>query len=94
LLDIDKSIHYMDSLMTAKTLTLRLPAEAYERATVLAERRRQSLNRLFQDGLALLDQQEREKRLYDDFTAIAEAGADETDVEFAIVAQTQANTAP
>jgi len=83
----------MNSLMTAKTLTLRLPAEAYERATVLAERRRQSLNRLFQDGLALLDQQEREKRLYDDFTEIAEAGANETDVEFAMVAQTQANTA-
>jgi predicted transcriptional regulator len=84
----------MSSLMTPKTLTLRLPAEAYERATALAERRRQSLNRLFQDGLALLDQQEREKRLFDDFTAIAEAGADETDVEFAIVAQAQANPAP
>jgi len=46
-----------------------------------------------QFGLALLDQQERGKRLYDDFTAIAEAGVDETDVEFAIAAQTQATTA-
>ena len=83
----------MMSSMTAKILTLRLSPEAYERAKALAERRRQSLNRMFQDGLALLDQQEREQRLYDDFTAIAEAGADETDVEFAIAAQTQATTA-
>ena len=78
------------SLMTAKTLTLRLPLDAYKRATALAERRGQSLNRLFQEGLRLLDQQEREKQLFDDFSAIAAAGADETDVEFAIDAQSQA----
>ena len=76
--------------MTAKTLTLRLPTDAYDRATALAERRKQSLNRLFQDGLLLLDQQEREKQLFDDFSAIAEAGADETGVEFAFEAQSQA----
>ena len=76
--------------MTAKTLTLRLPIDAYERATALAERRHQSLNRLFQDGLTLLDQQEREKQLFADFSAIADAGAEETDVEFALEAQTEA----
>jgi len=77
--------------MTAKTLTLRLTPTAYERATALARLRGQSLNRLFQDGLLLLDQQESEKQLFDDFTAIAESGADETDVEFAIEAQSQAS---
>jgi hypothetical protein len=78
------------SVMTAKVLTLRLSEEAYQRATALAEQRQQSLNRLFQDGLLLLDQQERDKRLFDDFTAIAESGTNETDVEFAIEAQTRA----
>jgi hypothetical protein len=76
--------------MTAKTLTLRLPIDAYERAAALAERRHQSLNRLFQDGLNLLDQQEREKQLFADFSAIADAGSDETGVEFAVEAQSQA----
>jgi hypothetical protein len=80
--------------MTAKTLTLRLPIVTYERATVLAERRHQSLNRLFQDGLELLAQQDREQRLFDDFSAIAAAGEDETSVEFAIAAQSQATAAP
>jgi len=76
--------------MTAKTLTLRLPSEIYQRAAALAERRGQSLNRLFQDGLILLDQRERERKLFDDFTAIAAAGPDATDVEFALEAQQQA----
>ncbi|MCL4177605.1 MAG: type II toxin-antitoxin system PemK/MazF family toxin [Verrucomicrobia bacterium] len=78
--------------MTAKVLMRRLSEEAYQRTTALAAQRQQSLNRLFQDGLLLLDQQEREKRLFDDFTAIAEAGTNETDVEFAIEAQTRAIT--
>ena len=75
--------------MTAKTLTLRLTSEAYGRAAALAQRRRQSLNRLFQDGLILLDREEREKQLFEDFSTIAAAGADETDVEFALEAQAQ-----
>jgi hypothetical protein len=45
------------------------------------------LNRLFQDGLLLLDREEREKQLFEDFSTIAAAGADETDVEFALDAQ-------
>ncbi|MGI8603463.1 MAG: hypothetical protein ACR2OZ_10750 [Verrucomicrobiales bacterium] len=76
--------------MTAKTLTIRLPAAAYERAADLARKRKQSLNRLFQDSLNLLDQQEREGELFDDFTAIADAGADEIDVGFALEAQNEA----
>ena len=77
------------SHMTAKTLTLRLSSDVYTRATALARRRRQSLNRLFQDCLLLLDQQEKEKRLFDDCSAVGDAGADETDVEFALQAQSQ-----
>ena len=50
----------------------------------------QSLNRLFQEGLLLLDQREREKRVLDDFTAIAAAAPAETDVEFALAAQSRA----
>lgn len=78
--------------MNSKTLTLRLSPEAYLKAADLAERRGQSLNRLFQDGLLLLDKQEREKQLFDDFSAIAAAGTDETDVEFALAAQAHATT--
>ena len=73
----------------AKTLTLRLPLGLYERASHLAEIRGQSLNRLFQEGLQLLDSQDRDRRLYDDFTAIAEAQDNGFDVGFAFAAQTE-----
>jgi hypothetical protein len=73
----------------AKTLTIRLPLGVYERATQLAEARGQSLNRLFQDGLQLLDSQDKERRLFDDFSAIADAGSDESDVAFVFTAQTE-----
>ena len=73
----------------AKTLTLRLPLSVYERANRLAVTRGQSLNRLFQDGLQLLDSQDRDQRLFDDFTAIADALGDESDVDFAFAAQTE-----
>jgi len=56
-----------------------LPLGLYERASHLAVTRGQSLNRLFQDGLQLLDSQDRDQRLFDDFTAIAEAQGDESD---------------
>jgi hypothetical protein len=73
----------------AKTLTLRLPPGVYERAARLALSRGQSLNRLFQDGLQLLDSQDREQRLFDDFTAIGDALAEGDDVAFAFAAQTE-----
>jgi hypothetical protein len=73
----------------AKKLTLRLPLGLYERASRLAATRGQSLNRLFQDGLQLLDSQDRDQRLFDDFTAIAEAQGAESDVGFALAAQTE-----
>jgi len=79
--------------MTAKTLTIRLPASAYERATALAKRRKQSLNRVFQDSLTLLDQHDRESQLFDDFSLIAAAGSRETDMEFARDAQSEATGA-
>jgi len=73
----------------ARTLTLRLPQGVYERASRLAVTRGQSLNRLFQDGFQLLDSQDRDQRLFDDFTAIADARGDESDVGFAFAAQTE-----
>ena len=82
----------MIPLMPAKTLTLRLSASDYERAGALAGRRGQSSNRMFQDAMALLDQQEREKRLFDDFSMIAEAGAEETGVGYGLEAQNQATS--
>jgi len=73
----------------AKTLTLRLPPGLYERASRLAVKRGQSLNRLFQDSLQLLDSQERDQHLFDDFTAIAVAQGAESEVGFAFAAQTE-----
>lgn len=70
-----------------KTLTVRLPVALYEKASELAKSRRQSLNKLVMEGLQTLDSQHRENRLFDDFTAIAESGVDETDMEFATEAQ-------
>jgi hypothetical protein len=80
--------------MTAKTLTIRLQPAVYEKATSLAERRHTSLNRLFQDGLELLAAQEQEKQLFDDFSLIAAAGTEETDVQFALAAQAEAAGLP
>ena len=65
-------------------------ASVYDRATDLAKKRKQSLNRLFQESLGLLDQQERERQLFDDFSLVAEAGSKETEVEFALEAQAEA----
>ena len=76
--------------MNTKTLTLRLHPEIYQRAANLANRRHQSLNRLFQEALELLSAQEQEKQLFDDFSKIAGAGTEETDVAFALPAQLQA----
>ena len=80
-------------MTTSKTLTLRLPAAAYDRATALAKRRHLSLNRLFQESLELMDRQEREKCLYDDFSRIAAVVA-ECDVDYAAAAQSEAVSAP
>jgi hypothetical protein len=52
------------------------------------------LNRLFQAGLRFLDEQERERRLFEDFSAIGDAGAEVTDVEFALAAQSGATAIP
>ena len=73
----------------AKTLTIRLPLGLYERASQLAVTRGQSLNRLFQDGLQLLDSQDRDQHLFDDYTVIADALGNESDIGFAFAAQTE-----
>ena len=79
--------------MTAKVITLRLAPAEYQRASALAQRRRLSLNRLFQESLHLMERQERERNLFDDFSLIADT-AIETDVEFALAAQTEASRSP
>lgn len=83
----------MLSQMIAKVVTLRLAPAEYRRASALARRRRLSLNRLFRESLQLMEQQEREKELFDDFSLIAEK-ASETDVEFALIPQTEAMGPP
>jgi len=72
-----------------RSLTLRLPPDLYERANRLSASRGQSLNRIFQEGFQLLDSVEREKRLFDDFSAIADANDGESDVDFAMDAQSE-----
>jgi len=74
--------------MIAKIVTLRLAPAEYERASALAKRRSLSLNRLFKEGLDVMERQERERNLFADFSRIA--ANDETDVEFALGAQTEA----
>ncbi len=83
----------MLSHMIAKVVTLRLAPAEYQRASALARRRRLSLNRLFQESLQLMERQERERDLFDDFSLIAE-NAIETDVEFALIPQTEAMGTP
>lgn len=77
-----------------KTLTIRLPLADYERATDLAKARHQSLNKLVQDGLKSIEAEERERRLFDDFTAIAEFGCEDNDMDFALEAQAEVVTTP
>jgi hypothetical protein len=89
MLDIVNRRRNLTSMNATKTLTLRLPAGLYERASRLAQIRGQSLNRLFQDGLQLIDLQDKEKRLFDDFSAIADAQGGVSDVGFAFTAQNE-----
>lgn len=79
----------MKSNLKARTITLRLSANTYEQAAALAELRGESLNRLFQAGLLLLAEEERAKRLFDDFSAIGTAESGESDVAFALEAQAE-----
>ena len=81
-------------MSAVKTLTLRLPLGIYERAAALAEARGQSLSHLVQDGLQLLDSQGRERQLFDDFSLIAAASEAESNVDFAVAAQTETLGAP
>ena len=89
MLDISMRWHRLHPMNAAKTLTIRLPLGLYERASQLAVIRGQSLNRLFQDGLQLLDSQDRDQRLFDDFTVIADAQGNDSDSGFAFAAQTE-----
>ena len=77
-----------------KTLTIRLPLADHERAIALAKARQQSLNKLVQDGLKSIEVEEREKRLFDHFTAIPESGREDNDMDFALEAQAEVVTAP
>ena len=81
-------IHYMKAYMTAKTITIRLSPDDYESATTLANRKNLSINKLFIEGMKILDRQEQEKRLFDDFTLIGDQG-EAGDVEFGLAAQSE-----
>lgn len=70
----------------AKALTVRLPADLYERGRTVMERRNATLNELVIEGLALVVAGEEEAAL---FAAFGEVGADATvsDVSFSSAAQ-------
>ncbi len=70
-----------------KVITVRLPEGDFDRAKEIAERRNISLNKLMQEGLKILERQDRERRLFDDFTLLGEAGNKETSLEFGFEAQ-------
>jgi len=79
----------MTPMNAARTLTLRLPSDLYERANRLLASHGQSLNRLFPEALQPLDSWDREKRLSDDFSAIAQASDGDPDVGFAYAVQSE-----
>ncbi|MBU2602697.1 MAG: hypothetical protein KKA32_11125 [Actinobacteria bacterium] len=70
----------------AKALTVRLPADLYERGKTVVERRNITLNELVIEGLELVVAEEEEAAL---FAAFGEVGADATmgDVSFSWAAQ-------
>jgi hypothetical protein len=76
----------LQPVMTAKTLTLRLPTELHRKAAALAARRAVSLNRLVQEGLELLQHADEQDRLYEEFGLI---GGEEADISFARAAQAE-----
>ncbi len=78
----------MNSSTTAKTITLRLAPADYRIATSIAKRKNLSINKMFLNGLRLLEEKEKERQLFDDFTAIGKH-TDVADVEFALSAQSQ-----
>ncbi len=75
-------------MATRRSLTVRLPEPLYLASVELAERRGKSLNALVQEALAALAREEEHRRLYDEFSLIAE-DAGECDVEFAMPAQSE-----
>jgi hypothetical protein len=78
----------MKALSTPKTVTLRLSPDAYATAAALARRKNLSINRLFIAGMKILDRQEQDRRLYDDFTRIGEQ-VEGAHVEFGLAAQSE-----
>ena len=74
--------------MTSKPVTLRLPVPVYEKAKLLARRRRMSLNRLVLESITNMQKLEEESQLYRDFTVIG-ADAKAAEVTYAESAQTE-----
>ncbi len=69
-------------------ITLRLPPDDYLNATRLARHKRLSINKLLIEAMRLLERQEQEKRLFDDFTRIGDQ-VEAVDVEFGLAAQSE-----
>jgi hypothetical protein len=81
-------LQFMKANMTAKTISLRLSPDDYASATILANRKKLSINKLFIYGMKTLDRQEQEKRLFDDFTLIGDQ-IEVVEVEFGLAAQSE-----
>ncbi|MBI2928242.1 MAG: hypothetical protein HYY24_21445 [Verrucomicrobia bacterium] len=74
--------------MTAKTISLRIPASLHHKATQMAQRRRVPLDRLFRKALEALQAQEEQTKLRQEFSLLGN-DADAADVSFAFAAQSE-----
>ena len=79
---------YDEVMSDVKNLTVRLSAEEYSHAKLMAEEQSVSLNQLIKEGLKLLEVTASQKKLFDDFTALGDDYED-NDVEFATEAQAE-----
>jgi len=62
--------------------------EEYANAAALAKHKKLSMNKLFIAGMKCIDRQERNKRLFDDFTMIGDQ-LESTNVDFGLAAQSE-----
>ena len=79
---------YDEVMSDVKNLTVRLSAEEYSHAKLMAEEQSVSLNQLIKEGLKVLEVTASQKKLFDDFTALGDDYED-NDVEFATEAQAE-----
>jgi hypothetical protein len=76
-----------------RPITLRLPVSVYERIKQMATQRGISFNALVEESLVARIEAEERVRLFEAFTEVGGSG-EETDVEFALVAQRETTESP